>query len=335
MKASLAASQVDMESYMGSGLLFRRFQRFSLSIPQRSSNDVSLSRFLALCENPSRNNRPFSGGILRPTCPNCEIPANESRAWLPSQRQFARRATPRDHAPPSGSGDNYDICPANCPHRCQHLKVLNHADVISDPSWRTCYFTSPMNSSCDTWTRARLEDYARRPNRIVLRWRLLPTASSSAVAEIPDADVDQFFGLWGYYMEQAPVTITYNLNVPAGIGHHSEGQLVGIALEEETSQEVAAILAHRRDNRSGVIITLSRPPVAVFVRMTPLCGQSHASYIPTSGFIPRRDAQEPPIITLLQGKTLMDQNTRQRREKSRLEPFRLRSQLILSFKVVP
>lgn len=91
MKASLAASQVDMESYMGSGLLFRRFQRFSLSIPQRSSNDVSLSRFLALCENPSRNNRPFSGGILRPTCPNCEIPANESRAWLPSQRQFAQR----------------------------------------------------------------------------------------------------------------------------------------------------------------------------------------------------------------------------------------------------
>jgi hypothetical protein len=164
-----------------------------------------------------------------------------------------------------------------------------------------------MNSSCDSWTHARLDDYAER-GEIVLRWRLLPASSSSAVAELLNEEVDRIDGLWGFYMNKAPVCMTYNVNVPAGIGHHSEGRLVGIALQEDTLQEINDVITTRQQNgvRGGSIITLSKPPIAVFVQVSLVHNQ--ASHVPTSGFLPRREAREPPVISMPQGTTLADRN---------------------------
>lgn len=314
MQAAIATPERDVDSHLGAGHIFRQFQRFSLTIPQRSSNDLSLGTFLSRCEDPLRYPRPFAMGILQPTCPNCALPEDVNRPAMVSQRQFRRRTTPRDHPPPAPNENNFDVCPSNCPHRCQHLKVLSREDVLSDPSWRRCYFTSPMNTSCDTWTRARLHDYAQR-GETVLRWRLLPSASSAAVSELLNEEVEHIFGLWGYYLYQGPVCMTYNVNVPAGIGHHSEGRLVGIALEDDSIQEVNAIIHARQQSgaRGGGMITLSKPPIAVLVRVTSLQDSSQASDIPTSAFVPRRDAREPPVITLSQGSAMADQNTAARK----------------------
>lgn len=111
-----------------------------------------------------------------------------------------------------------------------------------------------------------------------------------------------------------PSTISYNMNVTAGIRHHSEGHLVWRGLAKETIQEVNAIAAHRQQSRTAGIIILLRLPVSGFVRMTSLCGHPQSHNIPTSGFIPRREANEPRVITLPQGKTLLDQRARQRHE---------------------
>lgn len=88
----------------------------------------------------------------------------------------------------------------------------------------------------------------------------------------------------------------------------TEGRLVGIALEDDPLQEINDVITTRQQTcvSGGGIITLSKPPIAVFVQVSLVHNQ--ASHIPTSGFLPRGQAREPSVISMPQGMTLADRN---------------------------
>lgn len=199
---------------------------------------------------------PISVDMLQETCHHCSLNGSPTK----------RKAQPTDH----NSGD--DNCPLICPHRCVHFKVLSVEDVQNDPLWNyeNIRFVTCLNSTADNWNIYALQQLAIKQKVPILRYRLQLHSSNRFGQKhiqlcLTDEEADRHPGLWGYYVLNAPVTVTYNINTPKGIANGTEGFMSSITWESQEHME------RQKDDiinaGPGEIVTLKHPPTAILVRL--------------------------------------------------------------------
>jgi hypothetical protein len=228
--------------------LIRRFTQHTLTVVLRARDPFWVAFLRRLCD-PLRYPKPLTRDVLQPTCEHCTF--NGQR--LPD---------PDDHEP-SEAG-----CPPLCPHRCQHFKELNDADVARYPEWRSCKVVAPHNSTVDRFSLVKLRAFARERGQVVIRWRLPLTATEDrASAIIGDAEADELPQLFGYFVRGVPVRLSQNANTRVQFAHGSAAVLHSLALANP--RELASLLRSGHFG-AGDVLTLPEPPAGVFVHLVDL-----------------------------------------------------------------
>ena len=201
---------------------------------------------------------PFSESFLDSTCQYCCPMRNQLSA---EARLRERLPSPRDHAPSD------EHCPPQCPHRCQHFKVLNQLDIDTDPSWLdsvTRKFITSSHKTADAINLSQLQQLAINLHVPVIRWRLPCTDTGSYDSTlIDDSTVDKKYDMWGYFVATAPVSLHWNINVSMGLAHGTAGHLHSIVPNDENAYNLSLGAAV-----AGQVITIACPK-AVNVEIMP------------------------------------------------------------------
>jgi hypothetical protein len=193
---------------------------------------------------------PFTAEILREQCEHCT-----------DEITGERKATPDDHLP------SEETCPRICPHRCFHLKTLNRADIEKDPSWNRALLCAPGRTTIAEWSDLSIKAFARSTNQVILRWRN-PLTNSSLERLLTPQSSEKVPGLWEKFLVGAPILITFNLNVSAGLANGKSGVLIR-AVHKLPSPGKPSIQEeiNSKGCMPGDTFTLAEPPVAVYVQI--------------------------------------------------------------------
>ena len=224
--------------------LIRMFTQHILHTVLRTRDPFWVALLRRFCD-PVQYPQPITREMLQPACAHCTV-------------DLQRIADPDDHEP------NEETCPPICPHRCQHFKELNEADVASYPEWQSCKFIAPHNSTVDRFSLVRLRSIARDRGQVVIRWRLPLTATEDrALPIVNEAEAEEMPQLFGYFVKEVPIQLTQNANTRIQFAHGSSALLHSLALADPS--ELIALLESGHYS-SGDVLTLTEPPNGVFVQ---------------------------------------------------------------------
>ncbi|ORY12485.1 hypothetical protein BCR33DRAFT_752010 [Rhizoclosmatium globosum] len=202
------------------GKLFRLFTRDLLTINERAGSNPPLQRFLKTVSSPKEHPIPFTYTLFAISCEHC-FQANSD----------ILKPFPTDHEAEDAN------CPASCPHRCTHFRVLTAQDFVLDPLWYQARLFSPLNTSVDSY------------NMLLLKRLAL-----SRVHQLSDEEAERFPNLWGIYVHGAPVALNYNFNTAAKLNNGTQ-----CAYHSIYPQDPAALII-LLDNASPTdIITIEHP----------------------------------------------------------------------------
>ena len=142
------------------------------------------------------------------------------------------------------------------------LRALSPADLAADEEWRFAPVGVLAHIEADAVNHSQLEAFAKAFGLPLIKWRL------PMVDEIEDADKrDRLYaeepGLWGYYVEGAPINITENIASVRKLVNGSAALLDSLEFQGSVPDEV--INAYRRGGFCE--IELDAPPFAVNVRV--------------------------------------------------------------------
>ncbi len=268
--------------------LLRPFRVVRLTQLMRSAGDPVLQKLLLhMADTTTESAIPLSW--LSPTCPKC-VRGDGTRAPDPTTHK--------------AFGDQ---CEESCSHRCHHFKELLAEEVAQDPAWENARIITPLNSTVDAVTLLRLRQVAAATGQVVYKWRLpqFPRANNNQSMRPADAlrltneEAQQFPNLWGYFLYNAPITISYNANTVAGISNGVSGHLVGMAMGPSDESQAAALTdaeLHATQLAAGTlstagttpstsgrhvpgdIVTLPTPPSFIFIKLAPTTATRNVSF---------------------------------------------------------
>jgi hypothetical protein len=254
--------------------LIRQFTQHTLNTVLRTRDPFWVSFLRRFCD-PVRYPRPITTAMLQSTCEHCS-------------RDGLRIADPDDHEP------SEEACPTLCPHRCQHFKELNEADVARYPDWRSCKVVAPHNSTVDRFTLVKLRSIARETGQVVVRWRLpLTSSDDDAASVINDAQAEEMPQLFGYFVKGVPIRLTQNSNTALQLAHGSPAELHSLALR---SREFLRSQLRTGQYSAGDVFTLPEPPLGAFVKVVGLRDEGVQALLDAG--LPRAVDDGQPLIAL-------------------------------------
>ncbi|ORY46371.1 hypothetical protein BCR33DRAFT_783537 [Rhizoclosmatium globosum] len=185
------------------GKLFRMFTRDLLTINERAGSNPPLQRFLRIVASPEDHPIPFTYAMFATSCEHCSQIDSDVLKPFPSNHE---------------AEDSH--CPASCPHRCKHFRVLSPEDFLLDPMWYTARLFSAVNSSVNAYNWLLLKRLALSRGQAVIRWRL--PLWDNTVHQLSDEEAEKFPSLWGIYVHGAPVALNYNFNTAAKLNNGTQ-----------------------------------------------------------------------------------------------------------------
>jgi hypothetical protein len=236
------------------GMLLRQFRK-SVLTEQMRCLDAFHSSMIARLSNRNITN-PISIDMLQQTCQHCSKDGSKTQ----------RIPDPMNHQP------NDSICQSlfQCPHKCQHFKVLSNEDVLQDSQWKSDHvrMVTCLNSTVDKWNLHSLQQKAFEQQLPVLRWRLKMSQKRFQENQnllLNNVEADKYPELWAFFVPNAPVSVSYNVNLSKGIAHGTEGTMDSIVWDsDEHANMIRDIIS---ESVPGTIVTVGIPPLAVNIRL--------------------------------------------------------------------
>lgn len=130
---------------------------------------------------------------------------------------------------------------------------------------------APLNSTVDRWSLLELQRHSRFTGCPIIRWRkpfagekgFSASAASASVAFISNELVDSRQEFWVYFIEGAPVSLSFNANTLIGASHG-----VGGILKSLVFQSASFTMPTPQIQPDGsTLITLADLPLAVIMKL--------------------------------------------------------------------
>ena len=139
-----------------------------------------------------------------------------------------------------------------------NLKTISNEDVENDKAWQFALIGVRTHMEGDVLNYAQLINFAKTHNKPIVRWKLRPCRPFQIdMEQVYEAETT----LWGYYVQGAPILLTWNLKSARGLSNGVAALMYSLTLTEQQDRETV----NAAQNMRGVVVTLTAPPHAINV----------------------------------------------------------------------
>jgi hypothetical protein len=228
------------------GNLLRKFKLIQLKQQMRSI-DIYHTKIIDLLSDPMKHMKPITPALLKTTCDKCLLSNGK------------RKSSPTDHLANSN-------CPIDCPHRCQHFKELNEADIENDNEWDSAIYVSCTNQTVDRINTQCAINLSKRTGHPIIKWRHPPSTSEFRNVKVETFDIsDEYLvsynDMWCTFIKGAPAKITFNMNVSRQIANGTQCKLHSLLWFNKSEEPDFS------NYTNGQILTVTIRPDIVYVEL--------------------------------------------------------------------